>query len=170
MSTTVPTQREVRCGYCDEKYTNGTGIKGSFCSRDCWHESKGQNILTQIATDHTYCSSCYNPLKTIEEPPETFLQKREGIRDAIVGFQYYTEFVNKEHGFTFCQCGNIDHYAENEILRNVEFTTAVKNLARLLAEYYTDNQIAEKPNVRILARTLKETDNVALAIGRSIYE
>jgi len=147
------------------------GIKGSYCSLECFFEAKGQNILTQITNDHRWCRSCFRRQKTIEKPPEWFLKERPySIRESIVGFEYYTEHVEKDHGFSYCECGTVSHRDENKVLQDIERSTVIKNLGVLLAEYYNEGQLGAKPDFETFTDTLKETDNHALAIGKAVYE
>lgn len=169
MSTT--TSPEVSCGQCSENYQRDLGIKGSFCSLECWYAHKGQNLREQINNDHRYCSSCFRLRKEIEKPPNWFLEDRpHTIKESIIGFEYYTENIQKEGGFAYCKCGNVGHFSEHEFLRDIEYNTVVKNLARLLVSYYNEGQIHDKPNARTLAKQLSKESTISQAIGASIYE
>ena len=157
------------CKACETEY-NG-GYAPGYCSEDCFYRAKGQNILRQINNDHRHCSSCFHVRKSIEKPPEWFLQERPyAIREAIVGFEYYTQHVQKEHGFAYCECGNVEHFSENQFLRDLDPKTAVTNLAALLGTYYKENQIPEKPDAKPLVETIKESEDYALAIGKAVFE
>jgi hypothetical protein len=79
--------------------------------------------------------------------------------------------MEREHGFTFCQCGNIDHYAEVDELRNVDLQDVLVNLWSLLIEYYEQDQFGDnRPEKDVLFETLKESDlDFRLALGKAVY-
>lgn len=163
------------CEHCDANLTPAEAItpnaSNEFCDLECYYRYKGANVIRQICNDHRWCGSCFSRRKTISEPPEWFLQQRpRAIQDAIVGFEYYTSAVTKEHGFAYCECGNVEHFSENQFLRDLDPKTAVTNLAALLGTYYTENQIPEKPDAKALVETITESEDYALAIGRSVFE
>ena len=167
MSTTESPQQTCKC--CEESYEHG--LQPGYCSLECYHKHKGENVLRQISNDHRFCSSCFRRQKSIEKPPEWFLKDRPySIRESIVGFEYYTEHVSKDHGFSYCECGNVDHYATNKILQDIEPQVVIKNLGVLLAEYYNEGQLGSKPDFKTFTETLLESENHALAIGKAIYE
>jgi len=164
------------CSYCGGTRSPETSVKGSFCSIECYWKHKGENIHRQIDNDHTRCSSCYARRKTVSVPPEEFVRDkkiRNGIHSAesIVGFEYLEPHMEREHGFTYCKCGNIDHYAEIDELRGVDLQDVLVNLWSLLIEYYEQDQFGDnRPDKEILFDTLKESDlDWRLALGRSVY-
>jgi len=77
----------------------------------------------------------------------------------------------REHGFTYCKCGNIDHYAEIDELRGVDLQDVLVNLWKLLKEYYEQDQFGDnQPDKEILFDTLKESDlDFRLALGKAVY-
>jgi len=162
------------CAYCSDHYTHG--IHGSFCSHECFHKHKGENIIRQIKSDHTVCTSCFGTLKNIDKPPRDFLERinvENGFhtKQAIIGFEYTTPRVEYEHGFSYCRCGNIDHYAEIDELRGVDLQDVLVNLWGLLREYYQQDQFGDnKPHKEVLFDTLKESDlDWRLALGKAVY-
>lgn len=163
------------CEHCDANITPAEAItpnaSNEFCDLECYYRHKGQNVLRQISQDHRWCSSCFSRRKTIEKPPEWFLEDRPiPIRDAIVGFEYYTSVVQKAHGFAYCECGNVEHFSENAFLRDLDPNTAIKNLGTLLGTYYNENQIPEKPAVKELVETIQTQEDYTLAIGKSVFK
>jgi len=174
MSTTNVTP--CTCKYCGGERDPNASINGSFCSIECWYKSRGDNITNQIAIDHTHCSSCFAKRKEIDKPPEEFLSRiniENGFhsKEAIVGFQYRTPNVEREHGFTYCKCGNIDHYAAIGELRDIQLKDVLTNLWSLLVRYYHNDQFGDnKPDKQVLFDTLKESKmDFELAIGKSVY-
>jgi len=144
---------------------------------ECYHRHKGENILRQIQNDHTFCSTCFGRLKRIDKPPQETIDKlkiHNGWESAqsLVGFQYTTPRVNYEHGFSFCECGNIDHYTDSDELRNVDLTDAITNLWSLLVEYHEKDQFGEnKPDKEVLLEALEESDmDFKYAIGKAVYD
>lgn len=163
------------CSICDEDYDYG--VKHKFCSRDCWLKSKGESVIRQIETDHTRCSSCFAKRKEIDKPTDSFLQRigfSNGFhsKQAIVGFEYYTPNIHKDHGFIYCQCGNIDHSAQINELRDIHTKDVLVNLWELLIDYYEKGQFGDaKPEKEVYFETLKDSElDFALAIGKSIYK
>jgi len=170
------TQSVYVCEQCGESFEPQTSIKDSFCSIECWYKSRGDNITNQIAIDHTHCSSCFAKSKEIDKPPEAFLSRiniENGFhsKEAIVGFQYRTPNVEREHGFTYCKCGNIDHYAAIGELRDIQLKDVLTNLWSLLVRYYKQDQFGDnKPDKDVLFNTLKASEmDFALAIGKAVY-
>jgi len=173
MSVQSPTQT-FDCAYCEDEYTHG--VKGSFCGIECWYRHKGENILSQIQTDHTYCSSCFALRKEIDKPPAEFKRRLKITNgpesgESLQGFQYYTPNVEKADGFVYCKCGNIDHHAEVTELRDISLKDVLVNLWGLLVDYYEKGQLGEqKPDRSVLFNTLKESDlDFAYAIGKSAF-
>jgi len=169
----VPTQVHT-CKTCEAEYEYGH--KRGYCSEDCFYRERGESVIRQIKSDHTVCTSCFAKLKTVDTPPTETLRRigiENGVhsKEALVGFQYRTPNMEREHGFTYCKCGNIDHYAEIDELRGVDLQDVLVNLWSLLREYYQKDQFGDnRPDKDILFDTLKESDlDFRLALGKSVY-
>jgi len=162
------------CKSCGTEFEYGH--KPGYCSEACYYRNRGESVIRQIQNDHTYCSTCYAKTKEVDTPPTETLRRigiENGVhsKEALVGFQYRTPNMEREHGFTYCKCGNIDHYAEIDELRGVDLQDVLVNLWSLLVEYYNKDQFGDnQPDKEVLFDTLKESDlDWRLALGRSVY-
>lgn len=96
MSTrpTEETAGEVyRCAECGGERTPETSVKGSYCSIECYHRDKGENILSQIRGDHTLCGTCFKQVKETHRPSDAALIDlgvKWSIRECFVGYQVAT--------------------------------------------------------------------------------
>jgi len=163
------------CKSCGTEFEYGH--KPGYCSQECYHRHRGENTIRQIQSDHTVCSSCFATLKTVDTPPSEFLQRisvenGEHTREALVGFEYHTPNLRKDHGFSYCKCGNIDTYAEITELQEIDLADVVVNLWSLLVDYYHADQFGDnRPDKDTLFETLQEHGTEwELAIGRCVYE
>lgn len=172
MSATTHAERQ--CTYCSETYS--VGYDAQYCSEVCYWKERGASVIRQIQNDHRFCTSCYARRKHIDKPPEEFRRKLKAENgyesaESVVGFQYHTPAVKRDHGFIYCKCGNIDHYADIEELRDIDRKDVIVNLWSLLVEYYHDNQFGENtPDKDVLFDTLKESEfDFEYAIGKAVY-
>jgi len=168
------------CSYCETELDRREALSPTsdddYCSSEHYFQHRGEKVINQIQSDHTFCSSCFAKRKTIDKPTDSFLQRigyENGFetKQAVVGFEYHTPAVEKDHGFVYCKCGNIDHHAEIEELRNSDLKDVLVNLWSLLVDYHEKDQFGDnEPDREVLFNTLKESDmDFELAIGKSVY-
>lgn len=82
--TTSPERQLVQCGQCDDQYPQTESVAGSFCSQDCHLRSKGEGALAQIDSDHRFCSTCYRQVKTVERPPDAWVEDATSMIQAAL--------------------------------------------------------------------------------------
>jgi len=168
MSTT--THPETQCKWCDDSFTHG--YNAVYCTEECLYAQKGDGVLNMIASDHRFCSSCFKRRKNIEKPPDSFLRRRpQLLQDAIIGFEYLTPSMQQAHGLLYCECGNVDHYADHDVLKELDLAGAITNLWAILALYYEEGQFGDnRPDRDVLLESLDETGmGWCEALGRSVY-
>lgn len=61
-----------QCTECGGSRTPDESV-GSFCSHTCLYRHKGANTLEQIKSDHRFCSTCFRQVKSVEKPPEEWV-------------------------------------------------------------------------------------------------
>jgi len=131
----IQSPKPYECRYCGGARSGGT----AFCSEECRIRDRGEKLLRTIKHDHTLCSTCFLQLKEIYRPdPElcySFRTKSEHIKNAFSGFQTLTPNADMGEFGTECQCGNVDHYAEENSIRRVEpYTWNLKIAIEVLKE------------------------------------
>lgn len=159
------------CEYCGGECDPDASVRGSFCSRDCWHASKGAKVLNRIEDDHTRCATCFRPRKEVETPPDRWLREKALlVREAAIGFEYPTEYLHTGPGFRYCECGCVEHRAEHEVLQQIDPIGVAVNLLDCLLEYHEHELIDDRPSGRTLGRALRDTEfDLELSIGRAVY-
>jgi len=181
----VQSDSPVLCAWCDEERDPQASVRGSFCSRDCWLRHKGDKALNQLRHDHRFCVSCGRQLKELEEPPDETLRQINGAESthSLVGYQYRTpqadigeiqrdgptEYQDRIHTGTICECGVTDGREADPDLRQLEIDTVLKNLATTLLALWDEGAIDKKLDVRRYTRTYAESEDFALAVGRGLY-
>jgi len=112
MPVTVRPQKRYDCSLdgCDNDRTPASTVAGSYCSRECADRSDGRALLRDIRQDHRFCWSCFRQRKEVERPTD---EARSGwsllIDEAVVGYEYPTEFVEQGPYGLECKCGALDH-------------------------------------------------------------
>jgi len=117
---------------CRDTFPVTNAVQGSYCSRDCYNRHRGRRILRNVRQDHRFCWSCWRPRKTLEQPSEAYrnehFQKsdtalartaddelevqrvgQEVSREAVVGFEHYTQFVESGPFGPECECDAVSH-------------------------------------------------------------
>lgn len=120
MSTTAPATRQRECQRPD---CTETGRKWEFqdgyCSPAC---ERADDLLSTICHDHRFCSICFRPRKTVHRPADSespkLRKKSLVVREAFVGFEEHTEFVERGPYGLECDCGGMDHADRDEFLRS----------------------------------------------------
>lgn len=170
MSTRPTTLTSATCSYCDGERDPDASIRGSYCSRDCYHREKGENALGELRREHSICSACFRKRVEVEYPSDTWIRKHGEPPDAFVGFKYPLPHLRKEGGLVYCGCGTVEHYSDNEFVRPWELREVALNLHARLQELYEEHAIAHDPDGVELMRALRESEcDWALAVGRAIY-
>ncbi|WP_135535392.1 hypothetical protein [Halostella pelagica] len=188
-TATSPTPENVECGQCDDHFQPHASVKGSYCSRACYHKDKGNNALAQIQNDHRFCSTCFRQVKTVARPDDDQLRDigvPKTIRETFAGYQYSTDATvfgedirpserhesparQKTRRSWGCQCGAIDLRGRDRTLESVEGGAVLLNLLRCLATLYQDEAIAHAPSLEALFDGVRESGDLEQAIGRSLY-
>jgi len=174
---------EYTCAYCDGPRSE-EGVDGSYCSEECSVSHDGQKLLNIIQTAHTHCANCGVRLKEVEKPPKSFLVGKDmHSANSIVGFQYTTPEADTGEidvktdvqgretvatGTVCGECGNTNHsecFPEDQHRHLVEYGHRfLESLEGKRREGVHDKDIEEP----VFFETLVKTDDLALALGRSI--
>ena len=135
---------------------------------DDWKHKKGSGY--QVALDHGATLSKEAGKQVLDYTSVT--GTRPVDVSSVIGFEYYTPRVHKDHGLTYCQCGNVDHFGESEEIRNVNPNEVIQNLWSLLVEYYKKGQFGDnRPNQELLIEGLKESGlDYVYSAGKCVYE
>lgn len=178
---TYPCERED----CDEQFSEQTAVKGSYCSRECFHRSKGANALSEIQRDHRFCATCFRQLKDVTPKSDLDLDRVGPITsEAVIGFQHprpeaehvvdvtgTTPHDRFEFGRLGCQCGNVDPSLRDETLERVEREAVLLNLLVCLRILDREGKVANRPSKDRLFATLRQAGrDWELAIGRALYD
>lgn len=70
MSVATNDTETAECQHCGGPRNPDASVGGSFCSHECYYNAKGTKALNQIKQDHLFCSTCFRQVKTVEEPPD----------------------------------------------------------------------------------------------------
>lgn len=171
MSIQPHARQQYPCEYCESAFDPATSIKDSFCSLDCYHRHRGEQLLRKIRHDHRFCATCYRVRKEIDRPPDPWLRKRARlIREAVIGFEYPTPNLHHGPGFTYCECGSVDHTTAHEWVRDGNIRDSIENCLAVLHQLYHEGQLDTQPDKYRLVRTLYDNEcDWALAIGRALF-
>jgi len=183
------------CAHC-ETWRNPNGdVKGSYCSRDCWLRSKGQNVLTELQHDHTICATCFRVIKEIECPPEGTVVNiptpdaphnhgdADGVKNVLIGYQYETPATERavddfstdpyrvqERTRWSCECGNVDPNERDDILEEIDLDETIIRLLQRLRERYEMDQLPNQPSKQRLFDALREEwRDWEYAIGSAVW-
>jgi len=105
------TDSEVgECAHCGGPRPYQESVHGSYCSKSCYWESRGERYLNLLRDDHRYCSTCGRKLKSTVKPHASVFDHSGGglytqadgtvdyewigqvtTQDASIGQQYLNE-------------------------------------------------------------------------------
>lgn len=74
-----PQPTSYECSFCDSAYESHDPVAGSYCSLECYYRDKGEGVLHDIQQDHRFCSTCFRQVKTVEHPPDQWLEDASSI-------------------------------------------------------------------------------------------
>jgi len=73
-ATTTGDVAQHECDYanCDKTRPKWEQFEG-FCSRECRHKAKGNEVLEHIKHDHRFCATCFRPIRDIQKPSSEWI-------------------------------------------------------------------------------------------------
>lgn len=171
MSTQTTTPETVSCEYCPSEFSVDAGIRGSYCSTECFHREKGDAAIGELERDHRVCGTCFQKRSEVEYPSAEWVRDNGSPPEAFIGFEYTTRYVSESHGMKHCTCGTVEHSSTNEFLRLWFLRETAMNLYVRLKELYEQDKVAHRPDGVTLMEALRESKcDWALATGRCIYQ
>jgi len=170
MSITLTRQETYDCALaeCDATRTRTSSVAGSFCSEKCAARDRGRKLLGNLKHDRRWCWSCFRQRVEIERPTAAARRHLDGpiIDDALVGFEYGTEYVDRgAHGIE-CTCGAVDHDLDADWVR--DSGPYHWYLIRAIEQTAAEGQHDDSVDIEVLADALWQTDDLELAVGLAL--
>jgi len=169
MPVTVARQETYRCDFpeCEQTYPRTAAVDGSYCSRECAARHRGRRFLADIRQDHRWCWSCWYQRKQIEAPTAETRRRLDGpiIREALVGYEYPTEHVDRGPYGLACQCGAVDHDIEDWVRRDGRERELLADLVAITRE---EGQHEYRFDGDRFEMIYGETDDLELAVGAAL--
>jgi len=145
-------------------------IKSVHAPKQSWLEKKADRVDTAIQHGGEYVKG---PNGQLTLDATECSNSRHTSTESIIGYQYetpHTDHLYGESGKWICECGNVETYARDDVLEQLDLDTTKELLIQRLFDLYDKGAIQERITPDVFYEAFSSEDmNWRYAIGKALH-
>lgn len=162
----------VRCQYsgCHDRGPEWEFTDGQYCCTEHAIRDAGDDVLSTLAHDHRFCSSCYRPVRVVYRPADSECPKLRTkalvVRESFVGYEELTEHAEQGAYGVECTCGSVGYGDPESLCR--DGSPYEWFLKRAVGQLRREGAWDHRFDVATFADAMWDGDDIDLAVGKAI--